>query len=88
MKMTCPQCGYHGEFKKGRVPFFVFSLIDAHFASKRASKTFVCPECGCEVCRKDIPVEMSSWSVVLYLIIGFLAIGTLVVLVLLRDSGL
>ena len=86
--MLCPQCGYHGEFKKGRAPFFTFSILDSHIADRRARKTFVCPECGCEVCRKDIPVEMSTWSVVLYLIVGLLMIGTIVVIVLLKDSSL
>jgi predicted RNA-binding Zn-ribbon protein involved in translation (DUF1610 family) len=54
MQMKCPQCGFEGEFKKGRVPFFIFSLIDAHIAANRAKKTFVCPECKTEIIRTDV----------------------------------
>jgi hypothetical protein len=84
MEMKCPQCDYDGEFKKGETPFFVFGLIDSYIASKKAKNTFVCPKCGCEV-RLKRPMPMSLFEIIVYLIIGLLMVGTLVILSLLKE---
>ena len=45
-EFTCPGCRYEGPFQRGKVPFFVFSLLDAQREKSRARRTYVCPECG------------------------------------------
>jgi hypothetical protein len=49
MKLKCPYCDYDGEFKTGKPPFFVFSLLDSHMEYRKAKRKCVCPECGTEI---------------------------------------
>lgn len=49
MILQCPCCHYDGEFKPGKVPFFVFSLLDVSRERRRAARAQVCPECGTEI---------------------------------------
>ena len=49
MKLKCPYCKYEGEFKKGKVPFLVFSLLDSHMEYTKAKRNCVCPKCSTEI---------------------------------------
>ncbi|MBT7164896.1 MAG: hypothetical protein HN904_19120 [Victivallales bacterium] len=80
MKMVCPQCSYEGEFQNAKVPFFAFSLLDSHIGRYRAKKTFVCPQCGCEIKMANVRIEEPVSRVVLYIVVGILIIATIIVL--------
>jgi len=81
MKMQCPQCNFNGEFKKAKVPFFIFNLLDSDIAAYRAKRTFVCPHCRCKVERTDITTEKTlSISKAIFLIVIVLLICGMVIL--------
>ena len=78
--MKCPQCSFEGEFRKDKVPFFTFSLLDSHIGTYRARKTGVCPKCGCEVMRTDLAIKEPRSRVILYGCVLFLILGTFILL--------
>jgi len=48
-EMTCPTCGFIGEFKQAKPRFWVDDLWDWLVERNRARRTLVCPECGTSV---------------------------------------
>ena len=49
MIFKCPYCKFSGDFIRGKVPFFVFSLLDLRREKSRVKRTYICPECGTEI---------------------------------------
>ena len=80
MKIKCSHCNFDGEFKKGKVPFFTFSLLDSHIASYRAKKTFVCPECHTEIKLNNIKIKEPLSRVILYIIIALLILAGIIIM--------
>lgn len=78
--MKCPQCNFDGEFKKGKVPFFTFGILNSYIASYQAKKTFFCPKCKCEIKRADIKIKEPLSRVIIYISIALLILAVMIII--------
>jgi uncharacterized protein YlaI len=49
MQFDCPVCEFDGEFDDGKLPFFVFSLLDTERERNKSERTYTCPECKTQI---------------------------------------
>ncbi len=49
MQIDCPVCEFDGEFDDGKLPFFVFSLLDTERERNKSERTYTCPECKTQI---------------------------------------
>jgi len=49
MKFKCPYCNFEGEFEKGKLSFWIDSLLFKYKEQERNERRHICPKCKTEI---------------------------------------